>query len=948
LRDPDFGRSPGSFPSSRDFYNGGMTFERLEIGADLGFWPLAAGAVHEFARQQGAPALQLQSVTWLVQAGAHAGLARQALRAVVGSRAFIPPRIVPLPAWLEAPAPGTAAQAEIFAALRGNAWVRDTFGERPGTLWALARDIVQLCDELTWSAAGSPEAFEGQLLASLARHFRLRAARALHETSQLVLQLWRARRSADDGAAQALRILAARAAGASGPLAYVSAVFVMSSDRRAMQRWEDAFLASYAQRAPVLHIVPVIDGPVARRPLLAAAWPELIGRDSDTPIAARADAVRASSELPSLALSVIAVTTLEEEATAVARQVLDWRSLGVESIGVVALDRLTARRVRALLERADVNVRDETGWKLSTTSAAAGVMRWFDLVIDDLYWRDLLDWLKSPFTLAQRPDKDAEVLVIERRLRRAGVVQGARALRRILAEEASGLPDDHIAGARAVLALIEEQAERTRRAGPTLAAHARALQGVLEALGMRAALAADRVGAAVLGEVAALAQELAGVSERATLADFHALLASRFEETAFVDTAVDSPVTMVSLAATALRPFDAALLVGASAEHLPSKPADLLFMSSAVRTELGLEGPGEAIRAQTAALAGLISSTPRVVATWRTQRGDEPLALSPLLERLEFVVRRAHGVELVVPYASTSWAVTARGVERPAPSAPGLLPLRVSASHAQSLVTCAYQFYARRMLGVAELEDVIELPEKREFGEVLHEVLRRFHLEWGAVDFSTVDPELLRNSLAEHGRAVFGPQVERAPGLLAFHRRFERLIDGYVGWTRARAADGWRWAASEEPLAQSLQLAEGHEVELVGRVDRIDRHTDGRLAVLDYKARAVDPLRRALRDAGEDVQLPFYGLLLTHRAENTNEISASYVSLDRPTQDRTGVQPIAPPQKFEPLVREVGERLRVDLGRIASGAPLPAIGIESACEFCEMRGLCRRDHWRQP
>ena len=82
---------------------------------------------------------------------------------------------------------------------------------------------------------------------------------------------------------------------------------------------------------------------------------------------------------------------------------------------VVALDRLTARRVRALLERADVKVRDETGWKLSTTSAAAAVMRWFDLVIDDLYWRDLLDWLKSRFTLAERADKAAEVALIERR-----------------------------------------------------------------------------------------------------------------------------------------------------------------------------------------------------------------------------------------------------------------------------------------------------------------------------------------------------------------------------------------------------------------------------------------------------------------------------------------------------------------------------------------------------
>jgi ATP-dependent helicase/nuclease subunit B len=40
-------------------------------------------------------------------------------------------------------------------------------------------------------------------------------------------------------------------------------------------------------------------------------------------------------------------------------------------------------------------------------------------------------------------------------------------------------------------------------------------------------------------------------------------------------------------------------------------------------------------------------------------------------------------------------------------------------------------------------------------------------------------------------------------------------------------------------------------------------------------------------------------------------------------------------------------RLREDLQRIADGAPLPAIGCETVCGRCEMRGLCRRDHWAQ-
>jgi ATP-dependent helicase/nuclease subunit B len=34
-----------------------------------------------------------------------------------------------------------------------------------------------------------------------------------------------------------------------------------------------------------------------------------------------------------------------------------------------------------------------------------------------------------------------------------------------------------------------------------------------------------------------------------------------------------------------------------------------------------------------------------------------------------------------------------------------------------------------------------------------------------------------------------------------------------------------------------------------------------------------------------------------------------------------------------------------DLRRLREGAGLPPLGEGSACEYCEARGLCRRDHW---
>lgn len=922
-----------------------MKPETLRLPADRRFWPAFADAALAFAQRHGLAGAQLHRLTIVLPQGAHAPLARAALAAALGAPgAWLPPRLATLGEWAGAlPDEGTVARrAELFAALRMHRWVRENFGDRPAALWALAREIAALADELTLAAVDDPHALAQRFAAALARHYRQRAARALQPQAQLVLELWRAlHASADESAADAatllLRALRRRAEQAAAPLVYVA--------DEALAGWQRAFVERYAQGAPVLVVEADCARALAARPLLAAAWPELAGGEDPLPIAQRAAAIGGADA--GARPAIVAAHSLEEEAAAVAQRVLDWLGQGVAAIALVALDRLTARRVRALLERAQVGVRDETGWKLSTTSAAAAVMRWYDLVADDVYWRDLLDWLKSTFTFAGRPRKAHELAVLERAVRAGGALQGARAMRRALADFAArsagaaghGRIDD-VAGARELLALIEQRALAARRAGPALVAHVRALQDALEALGMRAALALDPVGAAVLREIDALEAELANAGGRATLAEFRALLAARFEEIAFVDRQVDSPVVMLSLAATSLRSFDAALLIGADAQHLPSAPAELLFLSNAVRAELGLATADDALRAQAVRLATLLAATPRVAATWRVRRGDEPNAPSPLLARLQFVARHALGDDLQRTAPRAAFEVDAAGSLQPAPSAPGLLAASVSASQAQSLVDCAYQFYARRLLGLAELDDVIEMPDKRDFGEALHEILRRFHQTWGAADFAACDRNQLAASLREHARTVFAPQIERTPGLLAFQRRFDGLVGGYVDWLQAHCAQGWRWCAAEHRQTQPLELRDGRRLELVGRIDRIDAQADGRTLVLDYKARRADDLKSSLKTPGEDVQLPFYGLLLARRPA-----AAAYLSFERATEDDSGIEPVEPPQPFAELVDAVGARLRSDLQRVADGAPLPAIGVRSVCERCEMRGLCRRDYW---
>ncbi len=90
---------------------------------------------------------------------------------------------------------------------------------------------------------------------------------------------------------------------------------------------------------------------------------------------------------------------MEQEAQRGAQTVIDWLQAGKREIAVVAQDRVAARRLRALLERAQVVVADETGWKLSTTRAASAIAAWFELVASRGETPALLDVLKSPFVI---------------------------------------------------------------------------------------------------------------------------------------------------------------------------------------------------------------------------------------------------------------------------------------------------------------------------------------------------------------------------------------------------------------------------------------------------------------------------------------------------------------------------------------------------------------------
>jgi ATP-dependent helicase/nuclease subunit B len=248
------------------------------------------------------------------------------------------------------------------------------------------------------------------------------------------------------------------------------------------------------------------------------------------------------------------------------------------------------------------------------------------------------------------------------------------------------------------------------------------------------------------------------------------------------------------------------------------------------------------------------------------------------------------------------------------------------------------------MLGLRDPVEIGMHPDNRDFGEILHAILFTFH----RVRPAQRDDDIV--ALGEICDRSFAPLLTQRPALIATRQRLRNVLPGYVAWLHQSEDEGWHWAQGEFAARRELEIGDGRnsvQVILHGRIDRLDRDSNGNRRILDYKARSPDQLRRNLRTFGEEVQLHFYGLLAEPPVAQ-----AAYASV-RPLADRSDppsrvVHIIAPPGDFAGRVVELQARIRADLQRAGEGAPMPANGVEEICRRCELRGLCRHAYVRSP
>jgi ATP-dependent helicase/nuclease subunit B len=832
----------------------------------------------------------------------------RALAQAAGRPVLIPPRITPLKSWAEGTADDRAEpQARRLARLHGVLRRVDWLGKIDK--WALANELLGLADELSAARLGG----------EIGSQIRALHADALDRETALIEAVWQALNN--DGSdpqaryARALDRLLEQIRSGPQPI-YGYALGTLTAV-------EQQFLERCAGHSPVTLFELAADPADGVPFTLHQAW-----RLTEPPLRERAATLAHAhpSSPVHTHITLCPAPHLEAEARAVAAWVAEQLHTGkrdIALIALIALDRETARRVRALLERMDVLVADETGWTLSTTAAAAVIDRWLECVTSDFPHVELLDLLKSPFVLGELASRQDQVLQFELALRRHGVSQGMADMQRLAHSEFATLPF--------WLAALFNARQGFAQSRAPLAAWLSRLTDSLAKLDAIAPLKVDAAGASVLETLESLRHDLADDTEKYGFGEWRRWLNLALESASFIDTRVASPIVLTSLQAARGRLFDAVAVIGADARHLPARPAPGLF-SQATRAQLGLLTAAEDAHAATADLMQLLVQGPALL-SWQAWNDDEPNPASPLVLRLQALHQAAWGTALPTqaigePPAQPSPLPDAS--VQPAPTvAAAQLPRHYSPTAYQTLLDCPYRFFARSVLGIRELDEADEALDKSDYGNALHRILKAFH-------DSAPPPE--RDAALARLNEVSSAEFAALPAwtAAAWRSRWEKIqpayIDAWLDWV----AQGWHYQSGEADFAVPFSVAGLGEITLHGRVDRVDRRIDPNggdaRTVIDYKTSAAQGLKKKLKAPDEAVQLPFYAWLA--------EAAAAYLPINE--------VPVAPLElDGETDVDAISRRLPELLEAIAAGATLPASGIDAVCQFCEARGLCRKGMWHE-
>ncbi len=196
-----------------------------------------------------------------------------------------------------------------------------------------------------------------------------------------------------------------------------------------------------------------------------------------------------------------------------------------------------------------------------------------------------------------------------------------------------------------------------------------------------------------------------------------------------------------------------------------------------------------------------------------------------------------------------------------------------SASSLDSYLTCSFQFFGTRVLGLSELDDEPDEGDGAMRGTIIHAILEEAFkplVEKGLPLSEDTIGDVI-DHIDTKGKEMWGNAPEKNGfGQAALWRlEWPRYRDRIVRMLRERVLsvgleDGYRVLATESEF--NVEISTKPPLRIRGKIDRIDETPDG-LIVIDYKTGSI-PSQKDVREH-KNIQLPLYAIAL-QRLEETS------------------------------------------------------------------------------
>lgn len=342
------------------------------------------------------------------------------------------------------------------------------------------------------------------------------------------------------------------------------------------------------------------------------------------------------------------------------------------------------------------------------------------------------------------------------------------------------------------------------------------------------------------------------------------------------------------------------VIAGANDGRLPEAISGDAFLPEALREQLGLKTNAQRLAMDAYLMAAAVASRPEpddvLILVGKTAASGEPLRPSRILLAGNDEVLPARVKHLFQPLSTAvdnlpwrrAWKLRPRRVA---------MKSSISVTGLRDWLDCPFRFYLSRGLGM----QAVALPKTEldalDFGTLMHAVLEEMGQD--AVLRETQDEAVLsggmlaffeRRILRDYGASPALPlliQFESARQRLRRAAELE-ITERLAGWRTERVE--WSFSVPIGPLT------------VTGKIDRIDRHEDGRVRVIDYKTSdtAADPLSKHLGSLREedaarpewlrvmhrgkerrwiDLQLPLYRMALA--PEYGSDLTCAYFNLPK-------------------------------------------------------------------